>query len=319
MEDKEKVILDMPVSKIRARGLAQFKQYWKALLPIVLLQVVIINAAGYIFSSVSSFLTIIIILAFLPLQVGLGIAILKTARGGKALITDLFFPYKAYFLKSLGVMCLTTLFIFLWSLVGIIPGSIFVGILFGAAMKGNAFLIFLAIVVVLAMCIPAVMAVYRYSQVVYVFINNPELKAMECIEKSKELTAGNKKKLFFLDLSFIGWRIAAAAPLIIAVLFTIGKIKSAILNIKTNIFYGSFNNFALRDVFEVAMVYIAVVIVAAIISALLSVPVDAYNSVAQASAYDILTGKADKDGESKEQPIVEELTDIEKLKVDKKC
>ena len=67
-------------------------------------------------------------------------------------------------------------------------------------------------VVVVLMLIPAVIAVYRYSQALFVFIDNPELKVKECIEKSKELTLDNKKKLFFLDLSFIGWGLAAAAP-----------------------------------------------------------------------------------------------------------
>ena len=40
----------------------------------------------------------------------------------------------------------------------------------------------------------------------------------------------------------------------------------------------------------------------------------AYNAVARATAYDILTGRADKNGEYKEPVDVSELTDIDKVK-----
>lgn len=164
------------------------------------------------------------------------------------------------------------------------------------------------------MLIPAVIAVYRYSQALFVFIDNPELKVKECIEKSKELTLDNKKKLFFLDLSFIGWGLAAAAPVIIAVLLTIGRIKMAILEMEANQVFGELHSFGVRDIVEVILMYATAVIVAGIISLLLSIPVVAYNAVARATAYDILTGRADKNGEYKEPVDVSELTDIDKVK-----
>lgn len=314
MENKEKVMLDMPVSRIRAKGLLQFKQHWKALMPLVVLQIILANVGGYLFSLMPSSLVTIGILLAAPLEVGLCIAVLKTARGGRAEVSDLFFPYKAYFFKAIGLDCLIALFVVLWSLTGIIPGVIFLGILAGGGAKGSVAFIFFAVVVVVLMLIPAVIAVYRYSQALFVFIDNPELKVKECIEKSKELMLDNKKKLFFLDLSFIGWGLAAAAPVIIAVLLTIGRIKMAILEMEANQVFGELHSFGVRDIVEVILMYATAVIVAGIISLLLSIPVVAYNAVARATAYDILTGRADKNGEYKEPVDVSELTDIDKVK-----
>lgn len=314
MENKEKVMLDMPVSRIRAKGFLQFKQHWKALVPLVVLQIVLVNAGGYLLSLMPSSLATIGIFLAIPLEVGLCIVVLKTARGGRAEVSDLFFPYKAYFFKAIGLNCLIALFVILWSLTGVIPGAIFLGILAGGGAKGSAAFIFFAALIIVLMLIPTVIAVYRYSQALYVFVDNPELKVKECIEKSKELTLDNKKKLFFLDLSFIGWGLAAAAPVIIAVLLTIGRIKMVILELEANRVFGELHSFGTRDIVEVVFMYAAAVIVAGIISLLLSIPVIAYNAVARATAYDILTGRADKNGEYKEQMNINALTDLEKIK-----
>ena len=93
-----------------------------------------------------------------------------------------------------------------------------------------------------------------------------------------ELTLDNKKKLFFLDLSFIGWGLAAAAPVIIAVLLTIGRIKMAILEMEANQVFGELHSFGVRDIVEVILMYATAVIVAGIISLLLNIPVVAYNA-----------------------------------------
>ena len=57
----------------------------------------------------------------------------------------------------------------------------------------------------LVLIIPGIVAVYRYSFVPLILATSNELTAGEAIEISKNLTDGNKGKLFALDLSFIGW------------------------------------------------------------------------------------------------------------------
>lgn len=84
----------------------------------------------------------------------------------------------------LGVICvylLMTIFIFLWSLLLIIPGII----------KG-----------------------YAYSQAYFVYYDTYEETGersgfLECITRSRKLMKGYKGQLFLLDLSFLGWHILA--------------------------------------------------------------------------------------------------------------
>ena len=57
----------------------------------------------------------------------------------------------------------------------------------------------------LLLIIPGIIAGYKYSMTYYILVDNPEISASEAITKSKEMMNGNKAKLFWLLLSFIGW------------------------------------------------------------------------------------------------------------------
>lgn len=59
----------------------------------------------------------------------------------------------------------------------------------------------------LLLIIPGVIAAYRYSMTHYILAENPEMGANDAITRSKELMKGNKWRLFCLQLSFIGWMI----------------------------------------------------------------------------------------------------------------
>ena len=77
-----------------------------------------------------------------------------------------------YYFKSFGLIFMIGLFTFLWTLCFIIPGII---------------------------------AVFSYSQAVFILADNPEKGIIQCIRESKELMKGNKLKYFILNLSFFGW------------------------------------------------------------------------------------------------------------------
>lgn len=81
------------------------------------------------------------------------------------------------FLKAMGLNLFMALFIWLWSLLFIVPGII---------------------------------AAYRYRLAPYLMAENPNLGIREAVNMSKELMAGNKWRLFCLNLSFIGWGILSA-------------------------------------------------------------------------------------------------------------
>ena len=49
---------------------------------------------------------------------------------------------------------------------------------------------------------------------VFIFCDDPEKGALECIRESKEMTRGYKGQLFVLDLSFILWHILCIIPFV---------------------------------------------------------------------------------------------------------
>lgn len=85
-------------------------------------------------------------------------------------------------------MLLTDFYIFLWTLLLIIPGIV----------KG-----------------------YSYSMVPYILADNPNIGVKKAIALSNEMTMGHKLDMFILDLSFIGWYLLGAIALGIGVLFVL--------------------------------------------------------------------------------------------------
>lgn len=83
-------------------------------------------------------------------------------------------------------MLLTKVFIFLWSLLLIIPG---------------------------------IVKSYAYSMVPYILADNPNIGVKKAIALSNEMTRGHKFDMFVLDLSFIGWYLLGILALGIGVLF----------------------------------------------------------------------------------------------------
>lgn len=76
------------------------------------------------------------------------------------------------FFKALGLFFVMSVFIFLWSLLLIVPGII---------------------------------AALRYSQAFFILADDPTKGVFQCINESKWMMRGNKGSLFWLELSFIGW------------------------------------------------------------------------------------------------------------------
>jgi uncharacterized membrane protein len=92
-------------------------------------------------------------------------------NGTNPQFSDLFSQFNL-FGKAFGLRIVTTIFVFLWTLLFIIPGII---------------------------------ASYRYSMAFYIMNDNPSIDIMEAIRQSKAMMHGNKGRLFCLHLSFIGW------------------------------------------------------------------------------------------------------------------
>ena len=123
-----------------------------------------------------------------PLSFGLALIFLSLARGKESVdFGDLFNGFTdGGFVRLLLLGLLQNIFIFLWSLLFIIPG---------------------------------IVKTYSYSMSYYLAIDHPDWDWKQCIDESRRIMDGNKWKLFVLDLSFIGWYIVGMLACGIGVLW----------------------------------------------------------------------------------------------------
>lgn len=82
----------------------------------------------------------------------------------------------------------------------------------------------------LLLIIPGIIKAFSYSMTPYIIAENPEIDAMAAIDKSREMMHGNKARLFFLYLSFIGWFILSAFTFGIGLFFLIPYVQTTVAN-----------------------------------------------------------------------------------------
>jgi len=90
------------------------------------------------------------------------------------------FVYFAYWKTAVKAKLMQTVYVFLWSLLFVIPG---------------------------------IVAGYSYAMTGYILAEHPEMTAGEAVEKSKQMMSGNRFRLFCLQISFIGWDFLASLTL----------------------------------------------------------------------------------------------------------
>ena len=120
-----------------------------------------------------------------PITLGYARYNLNLVDGFNPQFSDLFSRFDC-FGQGFCVQFLRRLFIFLWTLLFVIPG---------------------------------VVKTYSYAMAAYIAAENPDMSATEAIDASKELLDGNKWRLFCLDISFIGWAILCVFTLGIGFFF----------------------------------------------------------------------------------------------------
>lgn len=99
-----------------------------------------------------------------------------------------------HYLRNLAGMFLMALFVWLWTLLLIVPGIIMS---------------------------------YAWFLVPYLLVDNPELSLMETLSLSRKMMRGNKWRLFKLQLSFIGWILLNVLTLGIASLWVMPYMMTA--------------------------------------------------------------------------------------------
>ena len=141
---------------------------------------------------------LVLFILALPLTWGYQTLFLGAVRGGEATAKDMFEGYnKELFSRVLTTTLLYYVYVFLWSLLLLIPG-----------------------------CIKS----YSYAMTPYILKDNPEMKNNAAIEESMRMMYGHKLELFLLDLSFIGWAILSILTCCIGFLWLVPYMNMARVN-----------------------------------------------------------------------------------------
>ena len=141
---------------------------------------------------------LVLFILALPLTWGFQTLFLGAVRGGEATAKDMFEGYnKELFSRVLTTTLLYYVYVFLWSLLLLIPG-----------------------------CIKS----YSYAMTPYILKDDPEMKNNAAIEESMRMMDGHKLELFLLDLSFIGWAILSILTCCIGFLWLVPYMNMARVN-----------------------------------------------------------------------------------------
>ncbi len=118
------------------------------------------------------------LLATGPLSYAVAKMLLKQTSDGEAMrIEDMFDGFKDDFSGTFLLHLLQSIFVFLWSLLLVVPGII---------------------------------KALSWSMSYYVKAEHPDYTWKQCMDASAQLTEGHKAEIFVLNLSFIGWYIVGA-------------------------------------------------------------------------------------------------------------
>lgn len=141
-----------------------------------------------------------------PLMVGTAGIMLSLNRGSSDVKLEK--TFSGFSTDNLGENILlgliSSLFIFLWSLLFVIPG---------------------------------IVKSYSYSMIYFIKNDHPEYTWKQCLDESRRIMDGNKARLFVLDLTFIGWWIVGS------ICFGIGTLwVSTYVNEAHAVFYDEIKN-----------------------------------------------------------------------------
>ncbi len=160
---------------------------------LIFLIIAMIGVGSSFVPVVGWFATIIIMPAF---NISLCMIFLNLAKGEDISVGDAFKGFNITG-KAVWLSIITNFFIFLWSLLLLIPGII---------------------------------KSFSYSMAPFILADNPELTAREALSESKKIMYGHKFDLFVLQLSFFLWYLLGAITLGIAYIYIAPYYEATIIN-----------------------------------------------------------------------------------------
>lgn len=178
-----------PLADITAKARVALRGYWLQAIGVTIAYNLLIQGANLL----PGFGSLVVLLYSGPLLAGLCVYFIGLNRGGSS-FSQLFDGFD-FFGKALGTYLLRTLYIFLWSLLLIIPGII---------------------------------KTYSYSMTFFILADNPSIGINEAIARSRDMMDGNKWRLAYLHARFIGWGLLCILSLGIGYLWLIPYISASV-------------------------------------------------------------------------------------------
>ena len=124
-------------------------------------------------------------------------------------LKDVGCAFKNNYWNSVKIMFLRSLYIFLWSLLCIIP----------AMFEALTSLSFLSIMMLIGCFVLVIIKAYEYMMIPYILGDNPNISSSDAFTLSKRLMDGEKWNTFMLQLSFTGWWLLSAITFGIVYIF----------------------------------------------------------------------------------------------------
>ncbi len=220
----------LTASETRRQARESLKGKWGTVVLITLIFVVYSVLVGLLSSIhfLGFLISIAAIVIDIPILYGFMMTMMKLKRGEKVEYFDFFKDGFANFkrawcvtgrllLKMIAplILIIVAVIIMVVSIIASFATAFAVGIssstsVLGGALVGASALTIIAYIVILAAYIWLFIKSLTYGLGMYIAIDNPNMKPLDCVNQSKELMDGNKGRLFCLYLSFIGWIVLAA-------------------------------------------------------------------------------------------------------------
>jgi len=181
----------------KSRARANLEGKWEKAIVAVLLGFLVFAAIDAIFGKTylsGGFFIFCLRLIFQgPISLGMVMFFLALSRGTNPEASLIFKGFDNWVSAFLTIL-LMSFFIFLWSILLIVPGLI---------------------------------AIFSYSMTFFILSDDPDLRPLEAIRRSKRMMQGHKSELLKLNLSFIGWLFLSIATCGILFILYVGPLYYA--------------------------------------------------------------------------------------------
>lgn len=169
---------------------------------------------------------------FNPLLVGLSKFFLEQAQG-RPDINNVFCAFKTNLTNTVKVAFIRDIKLVLWMLPALVilgVAGAFTGV-DGVATVGatqySSIMVWLPFAALVFM-IPGIVKSMEYTAINYILAENPDIKSKDAFKMARQMMQGNKRRLFLLQLSFMGWILLGMMAFFAGIFFVMPYIEAAV-------------------------------------------------------------------------------------------